>query len=463
MPFDKEIQHLTNARSDIAHQKYKSQVLMDVCESLNTEVNDLTQRLENMELNNAKRMVIFSGLQPPSTKKDDLVLFVEQFIHDYLQEQIQVEDAYCVGLNNSVVVEFQSARDRRLILQIKARLKEYRNNDGSKVYINEFTPLATQERKRRERDIKYAISTDPSMKNITVEYTRAGLTIQGKPYRKNIIPPTPKELVDLSVEEIDKLMKLKSLKSREFTQQGSVFRAYTIDAKAYQDVRDFYRKLKLVHPNSRHIPCAYILPNAGPSYESSDYHDDGEPGSGRVLLNFLQSRNIQNASLFVVRRYGGVKLGADRFNLYEEAARSILDPQDQLINAARAKTPNPPNQQNNTPQDEDLTAAKEVTSQQVNRRSYYPKRGYNQRRGTFPHYTARRNTQFGHVPYRPPYPYAFSDQTGRQRGQQPVRQARPSTQRRNQRYPEYRTPDHGPVSYQDVLNQSHPQWSTHDW
>ena len=190
VPFDKEIKHLTTARADIAHQKYKTQVLMDVCENLNTEVNDLTQRIENMELNNAKRMVIFSGLQPPSTKKEDLIEFVEQFIYDQLGERFEVEDAYCIGLNNSVVVEFQSAKERRFLLQIKTRLKEYRNADNTKVFINEYTPLATQEKKRRESDIKQEIANNPETQHLTVEYTRAGLTIQGK--EKTLHPQHPR-------------------------------------------------------------------------------------------------------------------------------------------------------------------------------------------------------------------------------------------------------------------------------
>ena len=238
-------------------------------------------------------------------------------------------------------------------------------------------------------------------------------------------------------------------KSREFNKQGSVFRAYSIPANTYQDVRDFYRKLKLVQPSSRHIPCAYQLPTTGPFYESSDFHDDGEPGSGRVLLNFLHTRNIQNTALFVVRKYGGVKLGADRFTMYEHAAKSILDPDDELLRQWQQE------------QQSSNQTARDVSRDSFQNRSYQPRsRG----RASYTRGTWRGRT------YRPAYDTRTSnyhgDYTTRQRNQQqsrgqpPIRQARPSTQRSQYRQTDENRRRYGSVTYQDVLDQQSFHWNT---
>ena len=55
-----------------------------------------------------------------------------------------------------------------------------------------------------------------------------------------------------------------------------------------------------------------------------DFHDDGEPGSGRVVLDILESSSLENIAVFVVRKYGGVKLGMERFTLYERAVSDVL-------------------------------------------------------------------------------------------------------------------------------------------
>ena len=73
------------------------------------------------------------------------------------------------------------------------------------------------------------------------------------------------------------------------------------------------------------------MPSAGPQYLSSDFHDDGEAGSGRVLLQMLEERGLTDICVFVVRKYGGVKIGADRFKLYKEVVREVIDPNDMLF------------------------------------------------------------------------------------------------------------------------------------
>ena len=108
----------------------------------------------------------------------------------------------------------------------------------------------------------------------------------------------------------------------KITLDGSHFKAYTAKISSYQQIRDFYMKLKLTQPNARHIACAYMLP--GDPHVSRDFHNDGEPGSGRILLELLEKNNKENTVVFVVRTYGGVKLGAARFTCYITVAAQVL-------------------------------------------------------------------------------------------------------------------------------------------
>ena len=114
----------------------------------------------------------------------------------------------------------------------------------------------------------------------------------------------------------------KTSKGTEFFKDKSKFTAYMAKVTSYQQIRDVYMKLKLLHNTSRHVVCAYWI--QGPAYNSRDFHDDGEPGSGRVLLDLLEKNDLINTAVFVIRRYGGVKLGAERFSLYIKAASDVL-------------------------------------------------------------------------------------------------------------------------------------------
>ena len=55
-----------------------------------------------------------------------------------------------------------------------------------------------------------------------------------------------------------------------------------------------------------------------------DYDDDGENLAGGRLLRLLQVMNVWNVLVVVSRRYGGVKLGPERFSIINDVAREAV-------------------------------------------------------------------------------------------------------------------------------------------
>ena len=306
---------------ELLHYRHKTDVLTQICDSMMLEIKDLTQKVENLEVNNAKKSVIITGLSIRGTKKEDIVCEVADFLDQALGISVEIENAYTMGSSNPkpIVVEFQTGADKRMILNEKSALKYYRSNN--KIFINDFVSLATQEKRRREKKV----IADVKLQNqdATVEYTKAGLTIQGTPYRKKVTTPTPSELVNMSVKELDKVLHIKTRRGPPLKKDGSIFYAFHVDTNNHQEVRDAYKKIKLTQPNARHIPCAYSVPGCPPN--ANDFCDDGEPGSGRVILNIIEEQGWEKCAIFVVRIYGGVKIGGDRFGCYEQATQNLMD------------------------------------------------------------------------------------------------------------------------------------------
>ena len=74
---------------------------------------------------------------------------------------------------------------------------------------------------------------------------------------------------------------------------------------------EFKQMLKVLqkeHKKARHIVYAYRIGTKSKSC------DDGEPKgtAGRPLLELLHKKELNNLVLFVVRYFGGIKLGAGR-------------------------------------------------------------------------------------------------------------------------------------------------------
>ncbi|MGN1200706.1 MAG: IMPACT family protein [Candidatus Caccovivens sp.] len=94
----------------------------------------------------------------------------------------------------------------------------------------------------------------------------------------------------------------------EYIEKKSKFIGYYFACKTVEDVNFALAELKSLHKKATHICYAYSLKN--PFLEKAV--DDGEPGgtAGRPILSVLQKRGVSDACVFVVRYFGGIKLGA---------------------------------------------------------------------------------------------------------------------------------------------------------
>lgn len=110
----------------------------------------------------------------------------------------------------------------------------------------------------------------------------------------------------------------------EFKDRGSKFIAYAFPVA---DVNDFKEKLAAIkkdHPKATHHCFAYRIGLDGNNFRVSD---DGEPSgsAGRPILGQVDSRQITNVLIVVVRYFGGSLLGVPGLiNAYKTAAALSL-------------------------------------------------------------------------------------------------------------------------------------------
>ena len=90
------------------------------------------------------------------------------------------------------------------------------------------------------------------------------------------------------------------------------------------EVRSYLKGLRAEHPASSHVVWSYILGDAGTLYGLSD---DGEPHgtAGRPVLEVLKGSGLTYTALFVIRYFGGTKLGTGGLvSAYTQAAKDVL-------------------------------------------------------------------------------------------------------------------------------------------
>ncbi|MEO5967134.1 MAG: YigZ family protein [Ferruginibacter sp.] len=94
----------------------------------------------------------------------------------------------------------------------------------------------------------------------------------------------------------------------EYKDRGSTFIAFAYPIKYAADFKPILAELKKLHPKAVHHCFAYRIGLTGDVFRVSD---DGEPSgtAGRPILGQIDSKNLTNVCIIVVRYFGGTLLG----------------------------------------------------------------------------------------------------------------------------------------------------------
>jgi uncharacterized YigZ family protein len=109
-----------------------------------------------------------------------------------------------------------------------------------------------------------------------------------------------------------------------FKDKGSKFHAFAFPVKNEDEVKEILARLRKEHHSARHHCYAWRLGTENTIFRAND---DGEPSStaGKPILGQLQSFNVTNILIVVVRYFGGTLLGVSGLiNAYRNAAADAL-------------------------------------------------------------------------------------------------------------------------------------------
>ena len=109
-----------------------------------------------------------------------------------------------------------------------------------------------------------------------------------------------------------------------YTDKRSKFLAFAHHVSSVDEIKDLIAGYRKKYYDARHVCYAYML---GPERLEFRANDDGEPSStaGKPILGQINSNELTNILIVVVRYYGGVNLGTSGLIVaYREAAADAL-------------------------------------------------------------------------------------------------------------------------------------------
>lgn len=109
-----------------------------------------------------------------------------------------------------------------------------------------------------------------------------------------------------------------------FTEKRSKFIAYAVPVRTVEEVKEQVEKFRKQYYDARHVCWAYMLGHERKNFRAND---DGEPSgtAGKPILGQINSNELTNILVVVIRYFGGIKLGTGGLIVaYKAAAAEVL-------------------------------------------------------------------------------------------------------------------------------------------
>lgn len=315
-----------SAVSEILSQyQVKVDILSDIVIKQNQEITELKNQMIDSQARGMKCNITIHGI--PETESENCIATVNQFMVEKLKikdKLIPIDHAYRFGSGKlrPVLVTLRHWSDKALIFSHVSNLKGLKQ-DGVTVFVTSQLPEALSEKRRKINSCMAANKKRPAAQKLPYSVKQGELLFRNKPITPKVAPPTPRQLLKLTDPEIEDINAIKLTEGVIEEYGDCTFRAYAVSASTHQEVNEAYKKMKLMHGEATHIACAYNLKKVPPPY-NIDGCDDSEYGAARVLLQQIQEEGVADVAVFMVRYFGGKKLGPVRFDLIKKVSTSAI-------------------------------------------------------------------------------------------------------------------------------------------
>lgn len=295
------------------------------------EQNIIIHGIDNsIELEDAK------SENPMFTAKERCKHSVLKFLKEQMNVDIEIEDIwkahrtgpYKQGKVRPMIIKLSYvAKD--LILDNMSALKGKSNPVTKQVYfISEQVPEGVAENRKqvsnRVKTLKEHNEKRPKSERQQIQIVNNKILIDGELDEPEVKPPQPMDLF-LDSKEQDEINLIQSslVQTDIRRERNSEFLAYAAKARSIEEVRKLYVAVYQRHPDADHVMMAYALREK--DKVKNGFCDDREFGAASRIRRILFETKSRDSVIFVVRKYGGIHLGFNRFSIIESMATEAIN------------------------------------------------------------------------------------------------------------------------------------------
>ena len=184
-----------NLQAEVRNHEYQNSFLAGTVVRMGKIMNEMQERIEELELEKIKCHVVITGFTY-SGNKAKMVKTITSLIKREMAIGITILDIFQLNPNNDqmCIIVLQDVKEKRLLFQNKEQIKDVLNDNGQSYFFSDYLPAETNERKRREREIMKQNAKEEENEKLEMKQIRSGLLIQNEKYKKKVVPPQPEDM-----------------------------------------------------------------------------------------------------------------------------------------------------------------------------------------------------------------------------------------------------------------------------
>lgn len=216
-----------------------------------------------------------------------------------------------------------------LVLENISTLKGRKNEKTQQTYfIADQIPEGITEMKKQTSSRAKTLNEEnkklPDEEKKRIQIFNDQILVDGELDQPHITTPQPSDLF-LPIDDQKRIDNLQSklVETDSIYIKNSQFSAMALKVHSLAEVRDAYIAVAQRYSAADHIMAAYALKDKGSLFSGSC--DDREFGASIKIKNLIFETKARNTAVFVIRKFGGIHLGYERFQAIQQVTTKALE------------------------------------------------------------------------------------------------------------------------------------------
>lgn len=218
---------------------------------------------------------------------------------------------------------------KELILEHMSKLKGRRNpTTKQSFFISEQIPEGIAEMRKqtssRVKSLKEQNEKKPKEERSRITAVHDKVLVDGELQPPEVSTPQPSQLLFLSPDHQKRVNQIqqKMVKTEPEIVKSSEFIALAVKVHTVEQVNDAYIAAAQRPPAADHVMLGYAFREDSTLKTRSC--DDREYGAGPRIRKTIFESKAKNMAVFVVRKFGGLHIGYNQFNIIEQEAKKAI-------------------------------------------------------------------------------------------------------------------------------------------